>query len=95
MSSFRQGEEVTLLIYADSQLIHNKQFYQSTGFKFQATKGVQYLLRFDKVGVNKLLLLHLNNFVSDDKLEDTLSDHTIRSHNERGSKVLGRLKVPI
>lgn len=93
MSGYKLGEEVTLLIYENHQLIFNKQFYQSSGFKFQAKKGVQYLLRFDKKGLDKLVLMHVNNYVADDKLENSLTNHTIHAHHQRELLLFNRLKV--
>lgn len=72
MSSYKPGEEVRLFIYGNEHMVLSREFYQSTGFRFDAKKGVQYMLRFDKSGLDKLILLHFNNFVSEDKVEDAL-----------------------
>lgn len=69
-SDFREGETVRLLVYEDRQVVLvNEVFYQTTGFSFQAVKGKEYLLRFMTMGQNKLVIMTLENYVSDTKTE--------------------------
>lgn len=93
-SRFQRGQEVRLLIYQDRQtVLINEIFYQTTGFAFMAYKGHQYLLRFLRTGTDKLVMLSMENYLSDSRADEAISAEHLESHERRTKAIRSKMGV--
>ena len=65
MGSAKEGEQIRVTVYEDGRtLIGSWTFYHAAGIQFHAKKAHEYLMKFTSSGINKMIVMDVENFVA-------------------------------
>lgn len=85
-----------LIIYQDrTRVLVNEVFYHTAGFRFDASKGHEYLIRVMKNGADKLVVMDIENYIAEGRTQEAISAGHIDSHEKRVRSIRSKMGVRI
>lgn len=84
VGSVREGEEVSVWVYEDGRrLIGSWSFYHAAGIKFHAKREHEYSMKVATRGINKMLVMDVENFVAKGSSSHIAAKEHIEPHEQR------------